>query len=439
METKSLLSRLGSWVTSGALALCFAVGSPAFAGAAESDGAADDALISARQKFFGAENVDARTGAVDKDKVIFSWGTCTTVVTSIKGRVVLLDSFVMNPDSTPGRTPFTVEDLVSVHAEAIFLGHGHFDHADNAAYIAKKLDIPIYASAETCDIMQQDAAYYFGTGSKVKCVSVVSTGSTPGTEVFRIRQLEPLACIVGFKHLHSVSVPHDPEVPLVIINNVPDPRDKEMYPPGDSNCAAGCKGGLEFPTAPYLGALSFLGGAGGPIAVLYQFIVRGKNNFTFVWHNTSGALKEGCALDKCYGPAVGQNLMHLMDSLPRTDVELGSVVSPGFLTNGERDIVTYNQHLRTKVFIPIHLDVLAVPSSSPEWRVGWLKEYDAMGIPASQRPEARWIVDPIDYTKPWVYTPTDARWADPQKKRAMEQLCGGDGDDNGRGGELRDR
>jgi len=81
--------------------------------------------------------------------------------------------------------------------------------------------------------------------------------------------------------------------------------------------------------------------------------------------------------------------MHLMDSLPRTDVELGSVVSPGFLTNGERDIVTYNQHLRTKVFIPIHLDVLAVPSSSPEWRLGWLKEYDAMGIPrASGRKRA---------------------------------------------------
>jgi hypothetical protein len=230
METKSLLSRLGRW-SSGALALCCVVGSPAFARGADSDGAAASTLISARQKFFGAENVDARTGAVAEDKVIFSWGTCTTVVTSVKGRVVLLDSFVMNPDSTPGRTPFTVEDLVSVHPEAIFLGHGHYDHADNAAYMAKKLDIPIYASAETCDIMQQDAAYYFGTGSKVKCVSVVSPGSTPGTEVFRISQLEPLACIVGFKHLHSVSVPHDPEVPLVTIKNVPDPRDKEMYRP----------------------------------------------------------------------------------------------------------------------------------------------------------------------------------------------------------------
>jgi hypothetical protein len=38
-----------------------------------------------------------------------------------------------------------------------------------------------------------------------------------------------------------------------------------------------------------------------------------------------------------------------------------------------------------------------------------------------------------------VYTPTDARWADPQKKSAVEQLCGGDGDDDGSGGELRDR
>src|SRR6202022_4478293 len=244
-----------------------------------SENRADSALISARRTFFGAENVDATTGAVKKDKVIFSWGTCTTVATSILGRVVLLDSFVFEPEPTPRRTPFVVQDLIDLHPEAIFIGHGHFDHADNAAYIAKKLDIPIYASAETCDIMQRDAAYYFGAGSTVKCVSVVSAGSTPGSEIFRIKQLEPLACIVGFKHLHSVSVPHDPAVPLVTILNIPDPRDTQLYPRGTANCATGgCKGGLSYPTAPYLGPLSFLGGAGGPIAVMYQFVLRGRQN-----------------------------------------------------------------------------------------------------------------------------------------------------------------
>jgi hypothetical protein len=78
--------------------------------------------------------------------------------------------------------------------------------------------------------------------------------------------------------------------------------------------------------------------------------------------------------------------------------------------------------------------VLAVPSASPEWRIGWLQQNEAMGIPAALRPEARWVEDPIDYTRAWVYSPDDARWRDPGKQSAVRELCGGDprDDDHGR-------
>src|SRR4051812_40147765 len=56
--------------------------------------AADPAMVKARQKFFGIDNVDVNTGAVKKDKVITSWATNTTYVTSILGRVILLDTFI---------------------------------------------------------------------------------------------------------------------------------------------------------------------------------------------------------------------------------------------------------------------------------------------------------------------------------------------------------
>ena len=55
------------------------------------DRKADPALVQARQKFFGIENVDHR-GRIDKEKVIFSWATNTTYVVSVRGRVILLDS-----------------------------------------------------------------------------------------------------------------------------------------------------------------------------------------------------------------------------------------------------------------------------------------------------------------------------------------------------------
>jgi len=113
----------------------------------------DPALIKARQKFFGIENVD-ENGRIAKDKVIFSWATNTTYVASLLGRVVLLDSYINRPElpSAPidlRRTKILPQDFIDARPEAIFLGHGHGDHADNAAYVAKWTDATIYASAET--------------------------------------------------------------------------------------------------------------------------------------------------------------------------------------------------------------------------------------------------------------------------------------------------
>ena len=114
--------------------------------------AVDPAMIKARQKFFGAENVDAATGAVKKDKVIFSWATNTTYVTSILGRVVMLDSYVTRLELAPGRTPFVIQDLVDVKPEAIFLGHGHFDRPSEALAI----DLHLQIGGGRCQIEQHD-------------------------------------------------------------------------------------------------------------------------------------------------------------------------------------------------------------------------------------------------------------------------------------------
>src|SRR5215475_12123718 len=132
----------------------------------------DPAMVAARQKIFGTENVDARSGQVRSDKVIFSWITNASFAASVRGRVVLLDTFVTRLEVTAGRTPLVIQDLVDLKPEALFLGHGHFDHADNAAYISKKTGATIYASPETCDNMQLDAARIFGANTTVPCVEI---------------------------------------------------------------------------------------------------------------------------------------------------------------------------------------------------------------------------------------------------------------------------
>ena len=383
------------------------------------------ATVAARQKIFGKNNVDARTGRVRSEKVIFSWITNASFAASIKGRVVLLDTFVTRLEVEAGRTPLVIQDLVDLRPEALFVGHGHFDHADNAAYISNLTGATIYASPETCENMQLDAARIFGEGTTVPCVSMTSSGSIPGSEIITIHQLEPVATIKAFKHLHSTNtVPQDPTFPAVVINspvdgqcetpcNLADPRDASMFPRGT-------------PLSDVLDISTSRTGQGGPISIFYQFKLHGDNQFTFAWHNTTGALREGCALPNnlpdgtpsqpgqdtqgCFGPEVGQQLAAVMGSLGPTDVEIGSVVSLGFGINGERDIVTYNQAIAPKVFIPNHTTAVAVESSSLEWKVGYLRVQDAMSIPLDQRPELIWLVDPNDYLRPLVFDPRDDRW-----------------------------
>lgn len=424
MRTRSSLAVIASLFALGTAS------SHAFADRDDGDGhRGDPATIAARQKIFGPENVSARSGRVRDDKVIFSWITNASFAVSVKGRVVLLDTYVTRLEIVPGRTPFVIQDLVDLKPEAIFLGHGHFDHADNAAYISKMTGAPIYATPETCDNMQLDAAKEFGTGATVDCIDVTSRGSLPGSEIVHLRQLEPVASIKVFKHLHSTNTaPQDTSFPPVVINtpvagvcappcNLQDPRDPSLYPPGT-------------PLSTVLNISTSRVGQGGPIALFYRFKVHGDNEFTFVWHNSSGALREGCALPNniagtnppvpsqpgqnalgCFGPAVGAKVSEIMEDFRPTDVEIGSPVSLGFAINGERDIVDYNTHIAPKVFIPCHVTAVAVEGSSLEWLYGYRAEQNTMSIPASARPDLMWLVDPNDYLRPLVFDPADARWA----------------------------
>jgi hypothetical protein len=396
-------------------------------------------LVSARQKVFGVENVDANTGAVKKDRVIFSWLTNTTYAVSVLGRVIMLDSYVTRLELAPGRTPFVIQDLVDVKPEAILLGHGHFDHADNAAYIAKQTGATIYASPETCDAMQADVVRMFNDpnaingGAKiisdanpVNCVNVVSRGSTPGAEVTRLNLLEPLVCVIGFKHMHSNAVPSDSTYPPFVFNVTRDARDPQMYPAG-TPLAPPTNPALRVPGQINL-ATSGSGGPGGPIALFYEFVVRSGYNFSFAWHNSTGALKEGLAPDGAWGAGVGQSVFNLFAALPPVDVELGSASSANTANNGHRDIVLYQQYLEPKVFIPGHMTTGTNgvgESSSPELYFMYRNALATVGtVQPVYTPEIRWLVDPTDYLRPITFLPGDPRWSTPAKAAKLAQFCG---------------
>ena len=418
--------------------------------AAPGQGVSQD-TIAARERFFGAENVDAVSGQVRADRVIFSWVTNASLAVSIRGRIVLLDTYINRPELLPAagaadlrRSPISIQELVALAPEAIFLGHGHGDHADNAAYIAKLLDIPIYTSPETCDAMQADVQRMFTDPNlvnggvriipnnlPVKCISPISRASIPGAEVVNIHQLDPVACIVAFKHIHSGTVPTDTTFPFIPVFPDSDPRELTAnagvptFSPTPSPPLYPRLTSLTPSPTPVPGQMNLRTtgvGGGGAISIFYQFITGDANNFTFVWHNTTGPLKEGSGSDPGLpSPAIGAKLFAIMDSLPQTDVELGSIVSLGVGTNGVRDPILYQQHIRPQVYIPIHQTDATPISSSLRFKNAYLQAVVAANVPV--RPESRWMVDPDDFVRPMVYDPKDDRWKKSDNQQRINKFC----------------
>ncbi|MBO0753500.1 MAG: MBL fold metallo-hydrolase, partial [Bradyrhizobiaceae bacterium] len=292
-------------------------------------------VAAARQKIFGVDNVDPASGAVRDDRVIISWITNASFAVSMKGHVVLLDTFVTRLEVTPGRTPFVIQDLVDLRPEYIFIGHGHFDHADNAAYIAQQTGAAIFASPETCDNMAIDATNnfnnHFTSVPTVTCKPVTSRGSIPGSEIVAINDLQPAISITAFKHLHSTNtgVTDPTAVPIAAPNaagvcqptaskgntfpcNLPDPRDPLLFPAGTA-------------LSTVMNIATSRSGPGGPIAIFYVFAVNGPDPFKFVWHNSTGDIVDSCALPN-NNPATG---------LPFEPGQAANGCFPGVTVNGQ--------------------------------------------------------------------------------------------------------
>jgi hypothetical protein len=396
----------------------------------------DDATIAARIRIFGAENVNARTGEVQRDKVVMSWLTHTTMATAIQGRVILMDTYIARLETKRGRTPFVIKDVVDLKPEAIFIGHGHGDHADNTAYIAAKTGAKIYASQETCGTLQLDLArmkadafmnadpeFAIPAATTITCINVTTTDSVPGTQIVKLDALEPAACVIGFRHLHSVVVPTDPDWSVPPVVDTPDPRDAVLFPPGDPLTPS-------VPRRPGQQNIRTIGNPGGAISIWFHFVLRNGSNFTIAFNNTAGALKEGKGSAWLNGtPADGQRIIDILRNLPPTDVHFGTASSANTDFNGWRDHVYYLEALRPKIYLPGHAPV----GASLQYMSGFMRQINLMeqpkgawpGFPREDWPSIRWLTDPSDTLKPMVFDVNDNAWETRGKSRAIAKYCGG--------------
>ena len=334
-------------------------------------------MIQARQRFFGKSNVDPRTGAVRKDRVIMSWFSVASYAASFNGHVVLTDAWVAR-GSHSGYVPTSPEEVAALKPEYIFVGHGDFDHVADAAEIVGLSGATIVGTQAHCDSIEEQL------GEPIDCVAVFPGDPPPGLQK-DLGDLIPGVDVTAISHIHSgFEQPEQQDggrLPCVPIWNAQDTAEHPPTPEDFQHL-------IEHLPDP----------RGGNI--LYQFRV---GELSIAWHDTTGKLKEDA-------PEVIERL----EALPPTDIHFGAILAFGQVTNCFRDLRMYIDALQPDVFTPNHHDNFT-------WAIGAnaedLEPYvraEIESIPKKTRPELFYTYDPDAYIKPSLYTfnPKDPRWRD---------------------------
>jgi hypothetical protein len=328
--------------------------------------AGKSSTIAARRRFFGAANVDPRTGTVRDDRVILSWFGVAGYAAALNGHVVLLDAWVAR-GSHSRYVPITPEEIAALDPEYVFLGHGDFDHAADAAEIVTRSGATLVGSKEHCDSVRGQAP-----DAKIKCVLAAPEGAAPGFT----KRLDILSGvdITAVTHIHSAfeapasenSRTPCPPIwsPEATINHPPNPEDVEHL-------------------------LRHLGDTRGG-NILYQFRV---DEFSFAWHDTTGPLKESAP-----------QALKALRALPPTDLQLGAVLAFGQVTNCLRSLRMYIDALRPRVFAPTHHDNFTFLLGATAEHLEPYVRAEIQSIPKKHRPKLLYYYDPKDYISPDLLT-----------------------------------
>jgi L-ascorbate metabolism protein UlaG (beta-lactamase superfamily) len=314
--------------------------------------------VAARTKFFGADNVDQRTGAVPRDKVLLSWFGVTNFAMAIRGHVVLLDAWVPR-GAHSNYVPTTPDELAQLDPEFIVIGHAHFDHAADAVPIAEATGATLVGTEEHCaDFAARAVAL------PPRCIAAIGAGAPAGT----VKQVDlmPGVRITAVKHLHSATSSNDgyhvpvlPAPSLTTLEHPPTSADVEHL----------------------LGHLPDAEGG----TVLYRFEV-GK--FSMVWNDSAGPLTD-----------TNPGVLDVLRTLGPVDVQVGAIQGFNQFSNGLRDPIDYIEAIRPKLFVPGHHDdwVAGITTKGENYKDPFYKELAT--LPAAERPAVNFITDPGDYLR----------------------------------------
>jgi L-ascorbate metabolism protein UlaG (beta-lactamase superfamily) len=316
-----------------------------------------------RRRFFGARNIDSRTGRPRRDRLILSWFGVSNFAMAIRGKVVLLDAWVPR-GAHSGYVPTAPAELAALRPRLILIGHAHFDHAADAVPIALASGATLVGTGEHCAELRERAP-----AAPPHCLAAIPNGAPLGTAK-KVRALNGVK-VRAVKHLHSTGTSpdgyHMPVAPLpatTMLENPPTPADMLHL----------------FGHLP--------DSEGGSVAYRFQ-----ASGVSLVWHDTAGPLV--------------QQLPRVLDDLRQlrpVDVQVGAIQGFNQLNNGMRDPRKYIEALRPETFVPSHHDDWAAIITTRGERYRPYLEAELAKLPDARRPRVRFISDPRDYVRPSALT-----------------------------------
>jgi len=326
-------------------------------------------------------------GATDPDTVKLWWYGVSSFIASAGGHLFLFDAWEsvgLQEDYVPiGR-----EELAAIRPEAILIGHGHFDHAADAGYVAGHTGAALVAGQSVCNTARERAAQ-LGAMAAFPCV-VLGSRESPGPGALQaLRLWSDLPPLQVLQHIHSAVDPSDlltGGLPLIFVPQVLSYLEHLNTDPRE--------------IAGFLQALTDDGLLGQPEGGTWAYHLR-VGDFSLLWHDSTGPIGD----EEPQGPAIQAALGGFPGCV---DVQVGAIVGFGMVTSGLRDSTQYVASAHPQLFLPSHHDAWApvLGGGAAAYETQWRNALAGLEHP----PELDYLRDPGDYMKPRVFRVDDPRW-----------------------------
>ena len=318
--------------------------------------------------------------ALDPRYVTLAWYGVSSFIVTIRGHLLLFDAWEI-VGAHRDYAPIGREELAAIDPEAILIGHGHFDHAADAGYVAGRSGAAVVGSEEICD---QAKAYAEedGLARRFTC-AITGTATVPAPGAIQsFRLFEDVAPVRVLQHIHSATRPPSAD-------NPPDP-----YAP-------------VFDPAPYVENLQ------DSPEELQRFLrtLDDQQGGTWMYHFTVGGFT--LLLGDSAGPIwESEDVRRALDAFPGcVDVMANAILGFDQPVSGLRDPRLYVENAHPRVFLPTHGDAWAPVLSAGQAQ--YVDEWDAQMAELEHPPKVDFLLDPEDYLAERAYRVTDRRWRAP--------------------------